>query len=724
MQISLNEQLKQIEDLLRSGNPQDVETAEQILTELEQSNQADESEESLTDLERRRLKTEESQEIGPLPEIKDPARRASCKFDLRKFIFTYHRSSLINDRGEFMGLSPYQEELVEAFQNVIVNGGKDCRSVRRGGLKSTLARLATEWSILYGHRKFVVLVGASDDKSEEHRDNLLDLIKTAPELVADFPELKPLLMKKSNPKKQLRLDGKLLNCTAKDPRGCILFAEIDGAESSGSRVAPYSIASTDVSGLAFVDETGRTVRPDLLIFDDVQTPQSAKSFMQTGKRENSISTTFMGLAGLGATIAAIMVCTVREQDDLTLRFLDRKRHPDWNGKAYAVLLKEPKDKQKWAIYAQKLREGDTAKEGFDLATAYYVENRAAMDEGGIVAWDKDKEVGYVSALQWCMTIQSLQPEFFRCELQQQGAAPAGDIVQLSATTLVKRLSRIPRGVVPSQASYLTAFVDSSDHVLWWMVCAWGSDFSGWIVDYGTWPDQKRAVFYKSDLQRKLEDELPGSSWEECFVNAHNKLEEFLLGREWNVGDSDGITGTKSVDLMLKDWSDGDHEKRIASQLRASNYRSRIRPSKGAAPKPGRKPVSKWGDARYDRSGPGWVERRIEKPMHVQYDTNIWKSHASRRLKTVVGAPSSLVLPGDDEEVLGLLAEHLTAEIAKQFTYDGTPGTIWELIPGRNNDWWDCLVGNMVAASMLGVAIPGEQVAKTIRKRRTRSATYL
>ena len=140
---------------------------------------------------------------------------------------------------------------------------------------------------------------------------------------------------------------------------------------------------------------------------------------------------------------------------------------------------------------------------------------------------------------------------------------------------------------------------------------------------------------------------------------------------------------------------------------ASANRNLIRPSKGFAPKPGRKPLHLWGDKVRDRhNGNDWVERRSEAPVHIQYDTNIWKSHAARRLLTTIGAPSAITFPGSEAHGNRLLAEHLTAETPKSITYDGASGVAWELIPMRDNDWWDCLVGNCVAASMLGCSLTG------------------
>ena len=644
-------------------------------------------------------KTAASQEVGPLPPIANPGRRERCKVDLVAFCREYFAPTF------YLPLAPYQVTMLERFQHVTLNAGKDCHAVRRGGLKSTCARAAAIWAAIYGHRKLIVLVGATDDKSNEHRENFFALMASSAKLQDDFPELIPLLAKWKQPKKQFRLDGRLLTLHPKDERGRIVFPDIHDAPSCQVHVAPYSLMATDVSGLSFVDQSGVSVRPDLLIFDDVQTPQSAGSPLMTEEREEQITKTFLGLAGLGQKIAAIMVCTVRQHQDLSEHFLNRKRHPDWFGQVHKSVLKFPERADLWDIYAAKLGQGATPEEGKEQAQEFYRQNKADMDAGGRVAWELDKMPDEISALQSMMTIRAIDPEFFRREIQQEGTAPVNSSgMKLETTAILSRLSRVRRGVIPEDCTRVTAFVDSSDQVLWWMVCAWQKDFSGVIVDYGTWPDQGRPVFYKSDLVRRISQEKPGASWEEAFAHAHNELERDLIER------------FPELDLILKDWSDGGQKPRIESQVAASANRNRIRPSKGFAPRPGRKPVHLWGDQHRDRqTGAYWLEKRTEGIHHVQYDTNIWKSHAARRLMTTIGAPSAVLLPGDDERANRLLAEHFTAENPKAVSYDGATGVAWELLPGRDNDWFDCYVGCNVAASICGVGVAGERQAAKQRR---------
>jgi hypothetical protein len=644
-------------------------------------------------------KTAAAQEVGPLPPVANQTRRDRCKQDLLDFALTYFKSTF------YIELAPYQVAMFERFQAVILGGGREAHAVRRGGLKSTCARVAAIWAAVYGHRRFLVLTGATDDKASEHRENFFNLLASSDMLAQDFPEVVPLILKSKQPKRQFRLNGKLLTLHAKDDRGRIVFPDIPGSESSQVHVAPFSLMATDVSGLSYIQNDGRVIRPDLIIFDDVQTPQSSTSPSQTDEREDLITKTFMGLAGLGVEMATVMVCTVRAHQDLTERFMDRKRHPDWHGKVWKSVLRMPERMDLWDRYAALLGTGETPKDGKAAAQEFYARNRADMDAGAKVAWEHDKLPEELSALQSLLTIRAVDPEFFQREIQQEGTAPVNSSgMRLDTTAILSRLSQNERGRIPGNASHVTAFIDSSDQVLWWMVCAWERDFSGVIVDYGTWPDQGRPIFYKSDLVRRISQEKPGASWEEAFAHAHNELERELVER------------FPELDLILKDWSDGGQKPRIESQVSASANRSRIRPSKGFAPRPGRKPVHLWGDQHRDRqTGAYWLEKRSEGIHHVQYDTNIWKSHAARRLITTIGAPSAVLLPGNDERANRLLAEHFTSESPKAVSYDGATGVAWELLVGRDNDWWDCFVGCNVAASICGVGVANERTGSKQRR---------
>jgi hypothetical protein len=47
------------------------------------------------------------------------------------------------------------------------------------------------------------------------------------------------------------------------------------------------------------------------------------------------------------------------------------------------------------------------------------------------------------------------------------------------------------------------FIDVQAKALFWLVAAWESDFTGYVLDYGTEPDQKADYFTLRDIRRTL-----------------------------------------------------------------------------------------------------------------------------------------------------------------------------------------------------------------------------
>jgi hypothetical protein len=103
--------------------------------------------------------------------------------------------------------------------------------------------------------------------------------------------------------------------------------------------------------------------------------------------------------------------------------------------------------------------------------------------------------------------------------------------------------------------------------------------------------------------------------------------------------------------------------------------------------------------------------------HLLYDTNHWKSFLHARLAVPMGDPGCLSLYGRDRERHRLLAEHLLAEYRVRTEGRGRLVDEWRLRPeGFDNHWFDGVVGCAVAASLLGVVLPGTDSAGPQRPR--------
>ena len=76
---------------------------------------------------------------------------------------------------------------------------------------------------------------------------------------------------------------------------------------------------------------GHTVGPSLVVLDDPQTDESARSLSQCATRGCILAGAILGLAGLGKKFSGIMPCTVIRPSDMADNILNRVKHPEWNG---------------------------------------------------------------------------------------------------------------------------------------------------------------------------------------------------------------------------------------------------------------------------------------------------------------------------------------------------------------------------------------------------------
>src|SRR5690606_33699187 len=153
------------------------------------------------------------------------------------------------------------------------------------------------------------------------------------------------------------------------------------------------------------------IRPDLVLVDDPQTDESARSVTQCEQRERVIKRAILGLAGPGKRIAGLAAVTVIQQGDLADRLLDRDKHPQWQGERTRAAYQWPKNDALWREYVEFRKQAQRDHDGDPEAVAaacnaFYAARRAEMDEGAEVAWPERKEDGDLSALQHCWNIRA------------------------------------------------------------------------------------------------------------------------------------------------------------------------------------------------------------------------------------------------------------------------------------------------------------------------------
>jgi len=646
-------------------------------------------------------------EIGPLPPVADPERRDRCGASFQAFCETYF------PRVFYLPWSVDHLRMIARIEQVVRQGGQYAVAMPRGSGKTSLCRAACLWAALYGYRRFIVLIGPTVEYAASLLNDLRTELETNNLLAADFPEICMPIRALEGITHRCR--GQLYQGqrTYVDLRkGHIALPWIPGAPGAGAVIVVAGITG-QIRGLTHQRPDGETVRPDIVLIDDPQTDESARSPSQCAAREAIISGAVLGLAGPGRTIAALMPCTVICPGDLADTLLDRQRHPEWQGERFKLLYSLPKNMELWRTYAELRRVSLQERGDISLATEFYREHQAEMDEGAVVAWPERYLPDEISAVQHAMNLLLRDESAFWAEYQNEPLVPQQDgAAALDPDVLAQRLSRIPRGVAPTGTTELTAFIDVHQDLLYWIVVAWTEDGSSYVIDYGTWPKQARRQFTMATATRRLLTHYPSLSLEAALYAGLTDLCSEILGREWRTEADDVLR----VGRCLIDANWGQATDLIYRFCRESVYAPVLLPSHGRFVGASSRPFSEYQRRRGDRIGTNWriTTTATRRARAVQYDTNYWKSWVASRLRAPLGQPGCMVLFGDDPTAHTTLVEHLTAEYPVLTEARGRRVEEWRLIPGRENHWWDALVGAAVAASIQGV--PDPQGASSIMRR--------
>jgi hypothetical protein len=647
---------------------------------------------------RSRAKSSTGREIGPLPPVRDPERKEHCRLNLKAFNETY-LTARFN-----LAWSPDHITAIGLLQQTTLSGGQYAFAMMRGGGKTALSEGDALWSVLYGHRRFPVPIGATQVLADAIIDSLKIEIETNELLLADFPEVCfPIRC----------LDGIANRCKGQTYQGQrtrmvwtdseIVLPTIADSAASGARIRAAGLTSA-LRGMKATTADGRVIRPDKVILDDPQTDESAKSPTQNAARKAIIGGAVLGLAGPGKKISAVMPCTVIYPGDLADEFLNRELHPEWHGQRFKMLYTPPSNWELWDKYAairrESLRAGNRGAEG----TEFYRENREAMDAGAVVAWPECYKPDELSALQSAMNIKIDNPKGFAAECQNEPQIETidlRDVRQIEEEDLVRKLNNLERGTVPRECNRLTAFFDVQAEVIFWAVCGWTEKFGGALVDYGTFPRQPRPVFSGSSPDVKLSDKYKDLKRPARVYAALAEIVPQVLGRGFAQADA---TGMMTVSLGLIDA--GFETEAVHDFLSRSPLKPLLHASMGKGIQSHKKPMNEYRKEPGDLVGWNWRldAKTLAKGRYVAFDTYPWKTFIAEAILTPAGAPGAFYLCGKSLMDHQLLTTHLLCEYrSPSLRLDGQRVEVWSERPDRReNHWWDCVVGCAVGASMLGV----------------------
>lgn len=125
---------------------------------------------------------EETRDIGPLPEVAKPQRRAAAEHDLKLFLETYFPNAFK------LGWSDDHLQVIAAVESAVRDGGQQIIAMPRRSGKTTICERAVIWAIIYGKCRFSLLIAASKEKAEKSLKKIKIELERNPRLLEDFPE--------------------------------------------------------------------------------------------------------------------------------------------------------------------------------------------------------------------------------------------------------------------------------------------------------------------------------------------------------------------------------------------------------------------------------------------------------------------------------------------------------------------------------------------------------
>lgn len=661
---------------------------------------------------RQEQQSKSGRDMGEVPPPRHPRAKEKARFNLAFFLKAWFPKTF---------RLPWSKDhllYIKRIEKVVLRGGMLSVGMMRGGGKTVIAECAVIWAILFGHVSYAAIIGPD----EGHAINRLKTIKTQlegnPRLLADFPEVCIPIRELAgiNQRKPL-YRGEPIKMEFKQTQ--IILPNIPPNPASDAIIGTAGITG-QIRGLNFTRPGDlKPVRPQFIILDDPQTDETARSKKQTQDRIDTINGTILGLAGPGEKMGVLMTCTVIKSGDLSDHYLNEEKNPEWRPIRTKMMLSFPKNEAKWQEYMDVrlagIREDDDHGE---RGNVFLRSNWEEMHAGASVSWPERIDPGDLSAVQSAMNVKLRNPLLFYAEYQNDPGALEDKTAGLqTAEAIAARVNRYPRSTAPRNSQHLTAFVDVGKGCLWYAVCAWDMAFTGGVIDYGTFPDQRKPIFFKSALDYTIEDAFSKADkqggFEAALTWALNELWGKILPREWLADDGTALR----IQRCLVDYGWGDYSDVVIEACRQSAYASVLMPSHGRGIGPTDNPMSTWQCKPGERQGLNWhIRRKAGSIRTITFDSNFWKTFVHERLATEPGDPGALQLFGDDEEFHLPFASHLISEHRNWVEAKTKGRALWvwsERAERPDNDWFDAVVGCAVGASMLGSKVVGRVKKKRV-----------
>lgn len=416
--------------------------------------------------------------------VVNPDRRRACGESFLKFCHTYTPHVFYDPNVFHLEFAGELERLVFAKAPTLL---LKALAAPRGVGKTTVVLLFMLWCVLYGHARFAAILCDTGPHAIERMGSVKSLVLNNDRLMEDFPEI-------CGPIRDFGGDARAAAGATPDfpwSKDLIRLA-------NGNYIAAFGMDS-GVAGR--LKDFGR---PDLIMCDDCETVDSAKSKAESDRLRDRLFQEVMKLPGMNKSALLVWICTLKTKGCLSDELTDRQKNPEWRGSRYRGLPVEPKRSDAWAWYRDSLKPAGAAERPADMtdgaalsdeqvqaaleipakvfqvltpehrqALKFYAANKDAMDAGAELLDAKRLPLHRIMHERVI-----LGETAWRCEVQQDPPEDTGTTrLNFEIEFLQTRCVGEAEGLVPAWAWWIFFTIDMGLHKCHWEASAWSHDLA-------------------------------------------------------------------------------------------------------------------------------------------------------------------------------------------------------------------------------------------------------
>lgn len=625
-------------------------------------------------------------------------RRNKAETSLAEWVKTYCVGVLLDEAPPAKG-----NEILDEMERALNDSRPYMIMMGRGNGKTSLTECTAVYAMATNKRRFPVIISANARAACNILNDIFRIFQEPDTLFSqDYPDL-CVPIQEANGSYRRKQTYKGIPTEIQKTSNQAVLARLEDTNgvlpSSGCVIATRGISS-GIRGLKH-----RTMRPDLVLLDDLQTAEDAENPASVDKLLNIIKKDVMNLSGKGK-LAVLQTATPICPEDLTEKIA---ADTNWKTTKFPSIIKWPNDiiekgdKGLWGQYFKIYDKENVADLNHDESLNFYKEHRDEMDKGSEVFNPNRFKLsdGHISAIQSLLEKRHIIGDAaFQAEMQM---SPKRYSVALDITpkVVVSKMNDYKQLEIPDGYVFVAAASDLNvSYAITTTVTAFKTDMTSVVVYHKIKRCRIDGKLNDTEYNQKVFNALCEIGKELKSLNV--KIDGWAIdagGRNW-----DAVCQFAKKSLQLTGVSGGAFAGR-SSTLFNPYVRSRLRDAIGRT-------VLCGNNDEHIKSGSG--------QKYTFFDADLHKEMVQKAFLSEVGAAGSCSLYLSDVEDHTEFAMQLCNEkiLFVKHRQDGRNEYKWK--SQEPHDYLDCMSMCFAVATSQGIS--GTNIQQSFDGMRKRPAT--